>query len=150
MEKVLEYLQRAVHDQASDLFIVSGSPVFEKLENRLVRMNSDQLFPQHTEALITELYQMAGRPMERFAEKGDDDFSCPVPGLARFRVNTYRQRGSMAAVVRVVSFDIPDWQSLHIPSQVMDLAQLHSGMVLVTGTAGSGKSTTQACIIDAH
>lgn len=149
MEKVLEYLQRAVHDQASDLFIVSGSPVCEKLENRLVRMNSDQLFPQHTEALITELYQMAGRPMERFAEKGDDDFSCPVPGLARFRVNTYRQRGSMAAVVRVVSFDIPDWQSLHIPSQVMDLAQLHSGMVLVTGTAGSGKSTTQACIIDA-
>ncbi len=149
MEKVLEYLQRAVHDQASDLFIVSGSPVCEKLENRLIRMNSDQLFPQHTEALITELYQMAGRPMERFAEKGDDDFSCPVPGLARFRVNTYRQRGSMAAVVRVVSFDIPDWQSLHIPSQVMDLAQLHSGMVLVTGTAGSGKSTTQACIIDA-
>ena len=79
---------------------------------------------------------------------GDDDFSFAVPGLARFRVNAYRQRGSLAAVVRVVAFDIPDWRALHIPEQVMNLADVTQGMVLVTGTAGSGKSTTQACIID--
>ena len=65
-----------------------------------------------------------------------------------FRVNAYRQRGSLAAVVRVVSFSIPDWKSLHIPENVMDLADTPHGMVLITGTAGSGKSTTQACIID--
>ena len=63
-------------------------------------------------------------------------------------MNAYRQRGSMAAVVRVVAFEIPDFQALHIPSQVMDLAGLTYGMVLVSGTAGSGKSTTQACILD--
>ena len=71
-----------------------------------------------------------------------------MPGLARFRVNAYRQRGSLAAVVRMVAFDIPDYRTLHIPEAVMDLADLAHGMVLVTGTAGSGKSTTQACIID--
>ena len=86
--------------------------------------------------------------MDGYRETGDDDFSFAVPGLARFRVNAYRQRGSLAAVVRVVAFDIPDWRSLHIPEAVMDLAAVAHGMVLVTGTAGSGKSTTQACIID--
>ena len=63
-------------------------------------------------------------------------------------MNAYRQRGSLAAVVRLVAFDIPDYRALRIPEQVMDLADLAHGMVLVTGTAGSGKSTTQACIID--
>ena len=86
--------------------------------------------------------------MDRYQAAGDDDFSFAVPGLARFRVNAYRQRGSMAAVVRVVSFEIPDWKSMGIPEAVMDLADTGHGMVLVTGTAGSGKSTTQACIID--
>jgi twitching motility protein PilT len=86
--------------------------------------------------------------MERYIETGDDDFSFAIPGLARFRVNAYKQRSSLAAVVRVVSFDIPNYQSIHIPEQIMDLADITSGMILFTGTAGSGKSTTQACIID--
>ena len=86
--------------------------------------------------------------MDAYRATGDDDFSFAVPGLARFRVNAYRQRGSLAAVVRLVAFDIPDYRALRIPEQVMDLADLAHGMVLVTGTAGSGKSTTQACIID--
>ena len=86
--------------------------------------------------------------MHLFLERGDDDFSFSVPGLARFRVNVYRQRGSMAAVIRVVAFDIPNWMDLSIPEEVMKLSELSHGMVLVTGTAGSGKSTTQACIID--
>ena len=86
--------------------------------------------------------------MERYRSRGDDDYSFSLPSLARFQVNTYRQRGSMAAVIRLVSFDIPDWRSIHIPEAVMELADTHSGMILVTGTAGSGKTTTQACIID--
>ena len=90
----------------------------------------------------------AGRAMDRFLQEGDDDFSFSLPGLARFRVNVYRQRGSMAAVIRVVAFDIPSWSGLSIPEQVMALAEVQHGMVLVTGTAGSGKSTTQACVID--
>ena len=86
--------------------------------------------------------------MDKLLEKGDDDFSFAVPGLARFRVNAYRQRGSYAMVIRVVSFDIPDWKTLGIPEEVMKVADLSHGMVLVTGTACSGKSTTEACIID--
>ena len=148
MENVQAYLQQAVADGASDLFIISGSPGCEKLEKRLRMIGTDTLYPQHTKALIHEIYEIAHRPMEHLEEDGDDDFSCAVPGLARFRVNTYKQRGSLAAVVRIVAFDLPDWRSLNIPEGVMDLAELNHGMVLVTGTAGSGKSTTQACIID--
>lgn len=80
--------------------------------------------------------------------RGDDDFSFSVAGLARFRVNAYRQRGSLAAVVRVVAFGIPDYSEMGIPRRVIELADATHGMILVTGTAGSGKSTTQACIID--
>ena len=148
MENVQAYLQQAVKDGASDLFIISGSPVCEKLDKRLRMIGTDTLYPQHTKALIQEIYEIAHRPMEQVEEDGDDDFSCAVPGLARFRVNTYKQRGSLAAVVRIVAFELPDWRSLNIPEGVMNLASLNHGMVLVTGTAGSGKSTTQACIID--
>ena len=145
---LMEYLKRAVADKASDLFIVAGGPVSEKLEKRISSISAERIFPRETEELIRQVYSVAKRPMDRYMEEGDDDFSFSVPSLARFRVNVYRQRGSMAAVIRVVAFDIPHWRDLSIPEGVMDLAEVQHGMVLVTGTAGSGKSTTQACIID--
>ena len=146
--ELLDYLRRAVRDQASDLFLVAGGPVCEKLDNRLVPMSEGRVFPRETEALIMELYALAGREPAPYLQRGDDDFSLSVPELARFRVNAYRQRGSLAAVVRIVSFEIPDWRACGIPEQVMALSDMLHGMVLVTGTAGSGKSTTQACVID--
>ena len=146
--ELLDYLRFAVREEASDLFIVAGSPVCVKLDKRMVPAGGERVFPQETERLIMAIYEQAGRSPERFLARGDDDFSFSVPNLARFRVNTYRQRGSLAAVVRIVAFDIPDWEKLSIPSQVMDLAEETHGMILVTGTAGSGKSTTQACVID--
>lgn len=148
MANLLDYLDRAVKDNASDLFIVAGGPVCEKLNKQIISIGEERILPKDSEELITQLYAQAQRPIDRYLREGDDDFSFSVGGLARFRVNTYRQRGSLAAVVRVVAFGIPDWQELHIPPQVMELANLTDGMVLVTGTAGSGKSTTQACIID--
>ena len=148
MREVLDYLEQAVAEQASDLFIVAGGPVSEKVEGHLRPISGEKVFPAETERLIMGLYDMADRSMDAYRATGDDDFSFAVPGLARFRVNAYRQRGSLAAVVRLVAFDIPDYRALRIPEQVMDLADLAHGMVLVTGTAGSGKSTTQACIID--
>ena len=148
MSELIAYLKRAVEDQASDLFFVAGGAASEKLDGRLVPLQDGKLLPPDTERLLAEIYGMAKRSMEPYLRAGDDDFSFAVPGLARFRVNAYRQRGSLAAVIRIVSFDIPDWKTLHIPPQVMDLAEVRSGLVLVTGTAGSGKSTTQACIID--
>lgn len=148
MPELLEYLKRAVEDGASDLFIVAGGPVCEKLDKHMRPISEERVFPEETKQLVTGLFALAKRPMDRYLNRGDDDFSVSVPGLARFRVNAYRQRGSMAAVVRVVSFNIPEWLELGIPKQVINLADVTSGMILVTGTAGSGKSTTQACIID--
>lgn len=148
MAELLDYLKRSVADEASDLFIIAGGPVCEKLEKRLCAISEDRLSPAQTEQLIMDIYKMATRSPDRYLERGDDDFSLSVPGLARFRVNAYRQRGSMAAVVRIVAFDIPDWKDLQIPQQVIDLSEVHHGLILVTGTAGSGKSTTQACILD--
>ncbi len=146
--ELLDYLRRAVKDQASDLFLVAGGPVCEKLDNRLVPVSEGRVFPRETEELIMELYALAGREPAPYLQRGDDDFSLSVPELARFRVNAYRQRGSLAAVVRIVSFEIPDWRACGIPEQVMALSDMLHGMVLVTGTDGSGKSTTQACVID--
>jgi len=147
MGRLVEYLNTAVSESASDLFIIAGGSISIKADGS-IRPIGEKLLPPDTEELITELYTLANRPMEGYMSRGDDDFSFSVPGLARFRANTYRQRGSLAAVVRVVSFDIPDWQSINIPENVMDLANMGHGMILMTGTAGSGKSTTQACIID--
>ena len=144
----MEYLKTAVAHEASDVFFVAGKPACEKREGHIYPMNDARLMPADTEAIITQMYAAAQRSMDSFLTRGDDDFSFAVPGLARFRVNTYCQRGSMAAVIRLVSFDIPDWQEWRIPEAVMALAEQTSGMILVTGTAGSGKTTTQACIID--
>ncbi len=148
IREITDYLRTAVEGGASDLFIVAGGPVSCKAKGAIYGISAEKVFPQETERLIRGLYEQAGRDMGHYLASGDDDFSFAVGGLARFRVNAYRQRGSMAAVVRVVSFHIPDWQELHIPEQVINLAGADHGMILVTGTAGSGKSTTQACIID--
>ena len=144
----MEYLKTAVEHEASDVFFVAGKAVCEKREGHIFPVNDDRLMPADTEQIITQMYAAAQRSMDSFLQRGDDDFSFAVPGLARFRVNTYRQRGSMAAVIRLVSFDIPDWKQWQIPEEVMALADQTCGMILVTGTAGSGKTTTQACIID--
>lgn len=146
--ELLEALTRAVEDGASDLFMVAGGPISEKREGHLYPLSEGKFFPAETERLITGIYELAHRSMDKYLQSGDDDFSFAVNGLARFRVNTYRQRGSMAAVTRVVAFDIPDYRTLRIPEEVMGLADVQHGMVLVSGTAGSGKSTTQACVID--
>ena len=148
MNQLIHYLERAVSECASDVFFVAGGPVSEKRDGHILHLEEERLLPPDTEALLREIYAAAARPIDRFLETGDDDFAFSIPGLSRFRVNAYRQRGSMAAVVRVVSFDIPDWQQIHIPEAVMKLSETSHGLILFTGTAGSGKSTTQACIID--
>ena len=148
MAELIDYLKRAVADRASDLFIVAGGSISEKLDGHLVPLDEERTLARETERLITGIYQLAERSMKQYLRCGDDDFSFAVPGMARLRVNAYRQRGSMAAVIRVVAFEIPDYRKLGIPDQVMELARVTHGMVLVAGTSGSGKSTTQACLID--
>ncbi|MBR6791275.1 MAG: PilT/PilU family type 4a pilus ATPase [Oscillospiraceae bacterium] len=145
---MIDYLRRAVEEGASDLFVVAGGAASFQVMGQLKAMDDLRLMPPDTERLISSLYEMAERPMEHYRVTGDDDFSFAVRGLARFRVSAYRQRGSMAAVIRVVAFSIPDYRALGIPEEIMMLAEKGHGLILFTGTAGSGKSTTQACIID--
>ncbi len=143
-----DYLSYATENHASDIFIIAGRPLSVKIDGKLSTFG-ERLMPDDTDALIRQIYIMAGnRKIEDFLRTGDDDFSFSVPGLSRFRVNTYRQRGSLAAVIRVIAFDLPNPDILHIPEEVMSAADFTKGMVLVTGPAGSGKSTTMACIVD--
>lgn len=145
---LLTLLKDAVSEQASDIFVLASLPLSFKLNGIIVPREEEKVTPARAEEIIKEIYSMAGRAMTRLIETGDDDFSLAVSGLSRFRVSTYKQRGSLAAVIRLVSFDIPNWQELSIPEGVMAVAEKTKGLVLVTGPAGGGKSTTLACIID--
>lgn len=149
MVEVQEWLRQAVDKGASDIFIGAGRCVSFKIDGTVIPQSEKIIVPNESEKMVNVLYEMAHRSMTRYLETGDDDFPVAIPGLARFRVSTYRQRGTMAAIIRVVLFDIPNYKDLQIPEEVMKIAGEHNGLVLVTGPAGSGKTTTLACIIDA-
>ena len=147
-EQTLEFLSNAADLHASDIFIIAGRPLSIKTDGRLSTYG-DRLMPEQTSEILEAIYQMANnRDISRLHNTGDDDFSFSIPGLSRFRINAYKQRGSLAAVIRVIAFQLPDPAELSIPEDVMSIANLTKGMVLVTGSAGSGKSTTMACLID--
>ena len=146
-EQTIEFLTKAANEHASDIFIIAGRPLAIKIDGHLSSYG-DRLMPDQTEEILRCIYQMAYRDIDHLHSSGDDDFSFSIPGLSRFRINAYKQRGSLAAVIRVIAFQLPDPAELSIPEDVMSLAELTKGMVLVTGSAGSGKSTTMACLID--
>ena len=106
------------------------------------------VMPAKAEELVEQIYKLAGRDIEKYKEHGDDDFSFAIKNVSRFRVNAFKQRGTYAAVVRVITFTLPDYKELMIPESVINLANESKGLVLVTGPAGSGKSTTLSCIVD--
>ena len=145
-----ELLQKMIDVKASDVFIVAGLPLTYQQGGRKVRLNDQSFTPADTEALVRDIYAMAHRDMGPFLESGnhDDDFSFALPGTGRFRVNVFRQRGSFGAVIRVIPFTLPNPVDYGIPDEVMRVADFQKGLVLVTGPAGAGKSTTLACIID--
>lgn len=145
----VEMLKQAVEQQASDIYIVAGQPLTFKIQGHLRAVDDNRLLPEGTERLLRETYQLAAeRDISHFLSTGDDDFSFALAGVSRFRVSAYKQRSSLAAVIRVVNFELPDPSVLGIPPVVLRLAERTKGLVLVTGPAGSGKSTTLACIID--
>lgn len=147
--ELIDLLTRAKELGSSDVFIIPGSPVEAKTQGKLEPITQERVMPADSETLIQSAYEQAGRDMKNLYEGGDDDFSFFFKGLSRFRCNAYRQRGTLAATFRVVAFGLPDPKDIHVPDMVMNLSGLRNGMVLVTGTAGSGKSTTLACLIDA-
>lgn len=161
MEKnigIYEILEQAVRDEdVSDIFLVAGLPVTMKRNGRQKRIGDKMMMPDVIGRLVDEIYREAHRDRTRLDRGEDDDFSLSMsrreteqgtfPG-GRFRVNVFRQRGSLAAVIRVIRFELPDPVRLGIPEDVLSLADTGGGLVLVTGAAGTGKSTTLACMID--
>ncbi len=146
---VRETLRQAVEMGASDIFIIAGLPLTYKVDGRQRRMEA-RLMPADTAAVISDIYTLCGRSRSRIErEDMDDDFSFSMPDLGRFRANVLHQRGSLAAVIRVIRFGLPEPEKLNIPPEVLASARLMKGLVLVTGSAGSGKSTTLACLINA-
>lgn len=146
---IQEILKLAVEEGSSDVFIIAGLPVSIRKNGTITRLNDTRLLPPDTEALLSQIYELANhRSLNSVSDDGDDDFSFAIPGLSRFRVSAFMQRGALSAVIRIITFELPDYSELNIPQQIIDLGNNSSGMVLVTGPAGSGKSTTLACIID--
>lgn len=149
MLDIEQILKEAIEKNASDIFIVAGHPCALKINGEIYARDDIRLMPMDTERLIKEIYQYVGQnTYEEFLKKKDDDFSFSIPNVGRFRCNIYLQRNSPAAVLRVVSFRLPDPKEMQIPEVVTSLSNAKKGLILISGPAGSGKSTTLACIID--
>lgn len=144
-----EILDQAIKEQASDVFIVAGLPVSFRKNGIICQVSDGKLLPADTQDLLTDIYKQAGeRDLNILNNSGDDDFSFSIPGLSRFRVSAYKQRGALSAVIRIITFNLPDFSELGLPEHIIHLGDSGKGMILVTGPAGSGKSTTLACIIN--
>lgn len=147
--KIIDLLENAVLANASDIFIVAGLPISYRANGTIHHENEERLMPPQTKEYIEEIYELADhRDPSLLENEGDDDFSFALPGISRFRVSAYKQRGALSAVVRIITFDLPHPEQIGIPKEIIDLANLSKGLVLITGPAGSGKSTTLACIIN--
>ncbi|MBQ9032416.1 MAG: PilT/PilU family type 4a pilus ATPase [Parasporobacterium sp.] len=145
--KIQEILQQSIDLDAADIFLVAGIPVTYKCHGHQQR-TGEMLLPDSIRVLVDEIYEISRRERTNLEKGIDDDFSFAISNLGRFRVNIFRQRGSLAAVIRVIRFGLPDPAALGIPESVLSLAETKKGLVLITGAAGTGKSTTLACILD--
>ncbi len=147
MVKIDELLRTAAESDASDIFITVGVPPTFKINGVLTPSYGEKLLPQDTERLVRELFKKEA-DFNEFVSVGEKDFSISLAGVGRFRVDAYTQRGSLAAAIRVVKFDLPDAKALGIPQTVLDFHKKTRGLVLITGPTGSGKSTTLSALID--
>src|SRR6476661_1212798 len=141
-----------VSDKISDLnFSVGQHPQVEinGILTPVQPLGMQKLSPYQTEIIALSLLYGHADAAERLARTGTADLSYSLPSRARFRVNIFQQRGVYSIVMRVIPMDIPTIKSLGLPSQLNEISQLRNGLVLVTGPTGSGKSSTQAAIIDA-
>lgn len=141
-----EMLQEAVQRRASDLHITVGVPPKLRIDGELTDISNERVTPQYAETLIMQI--LPKRAAIQLNENGECDFSYAVPGVGRYRVNVFRQRGSYACVIRIVGTIIPSPQELGIPESVVQLAEMKRGLVIVTGPTGSGKSTTLASLVN--
>lgn len=141
-----DLLRLTVERKASDLHITVGLPPVIRVDGVLHPLEFTKLTPQDTQRLIYDI--LMEDQITTFETQRELDFSYGVRGLGRFRVNIYKQRGSIAGAFRVIPERIPSFEELRLPPVIREVAEKTSGLVLVTGPTGSGKSTTLAAIID--
>ena len=138
-------------EHVSDLIFSPGRAPQIEISGQLVELrfkNLDRLTPQDTQWLAEDLMDKNEHAIGKLERDGSADLSYGVAGVGRFRVNIFRQRGSIAIVMRVIPDSIPGFEDLHLPPQLKEIVQMKNGIVLVTGPTGSGKSSTLAAIID--
>ena len=141
-------LMRVIENEGSDLHIKVPSPPLIRRHGKLEPVEGeDALTPEVTEQVITHMLTNEAK-LEEFERDSEVDFSYSLPGVARFRVNAFRQRGSVSLVCRAIPFQIKTVEELMLPEVINDLADEERGIILLTGTTGSGKSTTLAAMID--
>jgi len=146
MASIEEILRAAKEAGASDVHITVGIPPKMRVNGKLITMEYDRMLPNDT--ITTAMEIMNEKQRSIFEERGEYDMSFSIAELGRYRVNIYKQRGSIAIALRLVGTSIPGPETLGVPESVMDLYKRKRGLVLVTGPTGSGKSTTLACLID--
>lgn len=145
MFSLKELLEITIKEKASDLHITVGIPPVVRRNGKLTHINTDELHPEQTIGYAKEIL---GESYGEFEKNGEFDTSYSVGGLGRFRVNAYKQRGSVALAIRVVGLKIPTLNDLGHPAVLKELTSKQRGLVLVTGPTGSGKTTTLAAMID--
>ena len=146
MDKKIDHLLRAGFEfKASDIHLTVGVPPIMRINGELKRYSKEPLRPADTEEMARAI--VPEDMWDRFKEKGELDFSYGIPGLSRFRINTYLQRSCVAMAIRIVPTRIPTMDELMLPQIFKQIAHKPQGLVLVTGPTGSGKSTTLASLI---
>ncbi len=146
MMDITKLLGEAKELGASDVHITVGVPPKMRIQGQLKNMDFDKMLPEETEKLLTDV--MTEEQKAYLEKNGEVDFSFAIPVLGRFRANVFKQRGSYAAAFRIVLTEVADEDELGLPKDITDLSMLKRGLVLVTGPAGSGRSTTLAALID--
>lgn len=141
-----EILRMSVEEKASDIHFTAGCPPYYRIDGVLTPLKGDKLQPTDLEALLLPI--LDNRHRNELETNGQTDMAYAIPGVGRFRVNVYKQRGTLASAMRCLPFSIPDADSLGIPAEVQALTAKKRGLVLVTGPTGSGKSTTLASLVD--
>lgn len=147
MKHIDELLIEAIDKRASDVHITAGRPTTIRVDGTLRPLDEVKLNPGMIEELLEPVIDGSEGARQQFEEAGEVDFAYAIRGRGRFRVNVFRQRGSMASVMRILPFDIPHPRDLSIPPAVLEMCHRPRGLVLVTGATGSGKSTTLASMI---
>lgn len=140
-----EILIQSVKSGASDIHLTTGRPPSYRSDGVLAPIEGERLTPQILEELLMPLMDVRHRG--ELQDNGQTDFAYAIPGVGRFRVNVFKQRGTLASVMRSLPFNIPEPEQLGIPAEVVEMTSRKRGLILVTGPTGSGKSTTLASLL---